>query len=56
MFSWAVFSLVIAIVAALFGFGGVVSGMAAWLAKSVFVAGLVLFLALLVSGRRPPPR
>lgn len=52
MFGWAVTFLVIAIVAALLGFGGL-AGTAAWMAKIVFVAGLVLFLLFLVS-RNPP--
>jgi uncharacterized membrane protein YtjA (UPF0391 family) len=55
MFGWAVSCLVIAIVAALYGFGGW-NGPGTQLAKGVFVVGLVLFLALLVLGRRPPQR
>ncbi|MGA7948553.1 MAG: DUF1328 domain-containing protein [Thiobacillaceae bacterium] len=53
MFGWAVTFLIIAIVAALLGFGGL-AGTAAWMAKVLFVVGLGLFLVLLVLGRRPP--
>ncbi len=53
MFGWSVVTLVIAVVAALYGFGAT-SGTVAPLAKAVFVVGLVLFLLLLVLGRRPP--
>lgn len=52
MFGWAVTFLVVAIVAALLGFGGL-AGAAAWMARIVFVAGLVLFLFFLVSGNPP---
>lgn len=55
MFGWAVSVLVIAIAAALYGFGGW-SGPTTLLAKGVFVLGLILFLALLVLGRLPPRR
>jgi uncharacterized membrane protein YtjA (UPF0391 family) len=53
MFEWAVTFLVIAIIAGIFGFAGL-AGTAAWIAKVLFVVGLVVFLVLLVSGRRPP--
>jgi uncharacterized membrane protein YtjA (UPF0391 family) len=55
MFFWAVFVLVAAIFAALYGFGSWQMPLP-WLARVVFVVGFVLFLALLVLGRRPPPR
>ena len=53
MFGWAVTFLIVAISAGIFGFAGL-AGTAAWIAKVLFVVGLVVFLALLVSGRRPP--
>ncbi len=53
MFGWAVTFLLVAIVAALFGFGGL-AGTAAWMAKILFIVGLALFLVFLVMGRRPP--
>ncbi len=53
MFGWAITFLIVAIVAGIFGFAGVV-GTATWIAKVLFVVGLVVFLVLLVSGRSPP--
>lgn len=57
MFGWAITFLIIALVAALFGFGGI-AGAAAGFAKILFFVGIVLFLAslvyALVSGRKPP--
>jgi uncharacterized membrane protein YtjA (UPF0391 family) len=45
--------LIVAIVAAILGFG-VVAGTAAWIAKALFVVFLILFLVSLVAGRRVP--
>jgi len=53
MFGWAVTFLIIAIVAGIFGFAGIASP-ATWIAKVLFAVGLVVFLVLLVTGRRPP--
>jgi uncharacterized membrane protein YtjA (UPF0391 family) len=53
MFGWAVTFLIVAIIAGIFGFAGL-AGTAAWIAKLLFVVGLVIFLFLLVTGRRPP--
>lgn len=53
MFGWAITFLLVAIVAGIFGFAGV-AGTATWIAKILFVVGLVVFLAMLVAGRRPP--
>lgn len=50
MFSWGIIFLIIALVAALFGFGGL-AGTAAWAAKLVFVVGLILFVLNLFTGR-----
>ncbi len=53
MFGWAVTFLIIAIVAGIFGFAGA-AGTAAWVAKILFVVGLVVFVGVLAAGRRPP--
>jgi uncharacterized membrane protein YtjA (UPF0391 family) len=57
MLGWALTFLLVAIIAALFGFG-VVATAAAGIAQILFVIFIVLFLASLiyhlVSGRRPP--
>jgi uncharacterized membrane protein YtjA (UPF0391 family) len=53
MFGWAVTFLVVAIVAGIFGFAGI-AGTATSIAKILFVVGLVVFLAMLIVGRRPP--
>ena len=57
MISWAITFLVVALVAALFGFGGI-AGTAAEFAVIIFYVAIVL-LAIslaynLVTGRRPP--
>ena len=51
MLSWALTFLVIAIVAALFGFG-VIASAAAGIAKILFFVFLVLFIVMLIAGRR----
>ena len=53
MLSWSVTFLIIAVVAALLGFG-MVAGTAASIAKLLFIVFLVLFVVSLVSGRRRP--
>lgn len=57
MFSWAIGFFILAIVAAILGFGGI-AGTAAEFAKILFVIGIVLFaissVAGIVRGRRPP--
>jgi uncharacterized membrane protein YtjA (UPF0391 family) len=50
MLSWALTFLIIAIIAAVLGFG-VVAGTAAWIAKILFVVFLILFVVSLISGR-----
>ncbi|MEK7606008.1 MAG: DUF1328 domain-containing protein [Patescibacteria group bacterium] len=54
MRSWSVTFLIIAIVAALLGFG-VVAGTAATTAKLLLIVLLVLLVGWLVSGRGGPP-
>lgn len=57
MLNWAITFLVIALIAAVLGFGGI-AGVAVELAKIVFFVAVVLFLISLVygltRGRRPP--
>lgn len=57
MLGWTVFFFVIAIIAAVFGFGGIAEA-ATDIAQILFVIFLVLFIASLVMhlvrGRRPP--
>ncbi len=52
MLHYAVVFLIIAILAAVFGFTGA-AGTAAWIAQVLFVLFLVLFVVSLVTGRRP---
>ena len=57
MFSWAIGFLIIALIAGIFGFGGI-AGTATGFAKVLFFIGIVLFLLSLLyglfTGRRPP--
>lgn len=53
MLHWAAVFFVIALVAALFGFGGIAVG-AATIAKVLFVLFIILALVALVIGRREP--
>ncbi len=50
MLYWALLFLIIAIVAGVLGFG-VVAGTAAWIAKVLFVIGLIAFVVFLFLGR-----
>ncbi len=51
MLRWAVIFLVIAIIPAVFGFGGIAAGTAG-IAKILFFIFLVLFLISVIRGRR----
>ena len=51
MLGWAVFFLIVALIAALFGFGGI-AGAATGIAQILFVIFLVLFVVSLLFGRR----
>jgi uncharacterized membrane protein YtjA (UPF0391 family) len=51
MLRWAVIFLIIAIVAAVLGFGGI-AGEAAWIAKILLFVFLILFVVSFVLGRR----
>lgn len=53
MLSWTVTFLVIAIIAAFFGFSGI-AGTSMGIAKILFVIFLVLFIVSLLFGRRTP--
>ena len=53
MFGWAITFLIVAIIAGIFGFAGV-AGTATWIAKILFIVGLVVFLVVLATGRHPP--
>lgn len=53
MLSWSVTFLIVAIIAALLGFG-MVAGTAATIAKLLFIVFLVLFVVSLINGRRRP--
>jgi uncharacterized membrane protein YtjA (UPF0391 family) len=53
MLNWAVTFLVIALIAAVLGFGGI-AGVASGFAKILFVAFLVAFVISLILGRRGP--
>jgi len=55
MLNWALTFLIVALIAAIFGFGGI-AGTAAWIAQVLFVVFLVLFLVSALTGavRRPP--
>jgi uncharacterized membrane protein YtjA (UPF0391 family) len=57
MLGWALTFLIIALIAAAFGFGGI-AGTAVGIAKLIFFVAIVLFVISLiyglVSGRRPP--
>ena len=51
MLGWSLLFLIVAIVAGIFGFGGIAES-AAGIAQILFVISLVLFLVSLVFGRR----
>ncbi|MCA0235911.1 MAG: DUF1328 domain-containing protein [Bacteroidetes bacterium] len=51
MLRWSVTFFVIALIAAVLGFGGL-AGSAAYLAKILFFVALIVFVVSLVSGRR----
>lgn len=53
MLHYAILFLIIALVAGVLGFG-VIAGTAAWIAKTLFVIFLILFLVSLATGRSRP--
>jgi len=50
MLSWAAFFFILALIAAIFGFGGI-AGAAAGIAQFLFVGFLVLAVVVLLTGR-----
>ena len=54
MINWAIPFLVIALIAAALGFGGI-AGTAVGLAKILFFVFIVLFIIAFVMGRKTPP-
>ena len=54
MLSWAITFLIIALIAAVLGFGGL-AGTAVGIAKILFAVFIILFLIALIMGRRTPP-
>ena len=54
MINWAITFLVIALIAAILGFGGI-AGTAVGLAKILFFVFLVLFIVSFLMGRKSPP-
>lgn len=53
MLGWALTFLIVALIAAVFGFGGIATG-AAEIAQILFFVFLVLFVVSLLMGRRTP--
>jgi uncharacterized membrane protein YtjA (UPF0391 family) len=51
MLRWAIIFFVVAIAAAIFGFGGV-AGDAAWIGKILLIVFIILAVASLLMGRR----
>jgi|AntRauTorckE6833_2_1112554.scaffolds.fasta_scaffold139908_1 uncharacterized membrane protein YtjA (UPF0391 family) len=55
MLRWAITFLIIAIIPAIFGFGGIEEGAADIIAEILFYVFLVLFVLALISGRYRKP-
>lgn len=55
MLQWALAFLVLALIAAVLGFGGLAANMA-WIGQVLFVVFLILFIVSMLTGvvRRPP--
>ncbi len=54
MVRWAIVFFIIALIAALFGFGGI-AGDAAWIGRVLLFVFLVLAVVSIVFGRKGPP-
>ncbi|MDB5310416.1 MAG: hypothetical protein JWO38_4618 [Gemmataceae bacterium] len=54
MLRWALIFFVVALIAAVFGFGGI-AGESAWIGKILLFVFLILAVMSLVMGRRAPP-
>lgn len=55
MLKWALIFFVVALIAALFGFGGIAAG-SAFIAKILFFAFLIVAIVTLISGLMRPGR
>ena len=55
MLQWALTFLVLALIAAVFGFGGIAANLA-WIGQVLFVLFLILFVVSLVTGGIRSPR
>jgi uncharacterized membrane protein YtjA (UPF0391 family) len=53
MLSWALTFLIVALIAAILGFGGI-AGSAAWIAQVLFGIFIILFLVSCIFRGRPP--
>jgi uncharacterized membrane protein YtjA (UPF0391 family) len=53
MLRWAIIFFIVAIIAGVFGFGGV-AGEAAWIGKLLLIVFVILFVVSLVMGRKGP--
>ena len=53
MLRWAIVFLIVALIAGVFGFGGVAAD-AAWIAKVLFFVFIALFVISFVLGKRGP--
>lgn len=53
MLRWAIVFFVVALIAAVFGFGGI-AGEAAWIGRVLLVVFLILAVVSMVFGRRGP--
>lgn len=54
MLGWAITFFILAIIAAVLGFGGVVAGTMMWAAKVCVIVFIILFVLSLVFGRQTP--
>ena len=54
MLSWTAIFLIVAIIAAVLGFAEI-AGTAAWIAKTLFLVFMILFLISLLTKRHTPP-
>ena len=54
MLRWALLFFIVAIIAAVFGFGGI-AGEAAWVGKVLLVIFIILAVVSVIMGRRGPP-
>lgn len=54
MLRWALLFFIVALIAAVFGFGGV-AGEAAWIGKILLIVFLILAVVSMVFGGRRPP-